>query len=217
MGSNDFRSVFRPLILDCYHLDHDGSRFVHVFAQFQIRGFEETRAVHDLPIVPFSVAERKLMVPDRAILLERSSQFIRCAREKTSHLAYSGRSLHRTSVGRMLTDLANEEITNTTCYSERIESEVIVDFSRALEEVPEWRPGAINYVFSETTVQEFLRQPGMDADGKWDVKIRRQFLEAEEKKWQNWSAFGTDPTDESDRLIFPDRIFAFVLENRRWG
>ena len=218
IGVEDYKPDFRPLILDCYHLDHDGTRFIQVFAQFQITGFEETRAVHDLPIVPFRVAEEKRMVPDKDTLLERSSQFIRCARTKMSHLAYSGRSLHRTPDGRKLAELADEATKNMSCYSERIDSEVIVDFDRALEEVPAWRPNASDdHVFSETYSAETTSNFGMDIDGKWDAKIRREFLDAEEQKWRAWNTLGIDPTDESDRLIFPDRIFAFVLKNRRWG
>ena len=135
-----------------------------------------------------------------------------------SHLAYSGRSLHRTPDGRKLAELADEATKNMSCYSERIDSEVIVDFDRALEEVPAWRPNASDdHVFSETYSAETTSNFGIDIDGKWDAKIRREFLDAEEQKWRAWNTLGIDPTDESDRLIFPDRIFAFVLKNRRWG
>jgi len=215
----DFKAEYRPFVLDCFYLEHDGTIFVPIYKQFEITDFEDLRAVHTLPVVPFSIAKNKGMVPDEDTLKERAAQYLKVARAKMSHLYYSGRSIARTPDGEKLAELKDVSTKKASCYAERIDSEVIVDFRRAFEEVPGWRPNQKDYVFGQTDDKECTTDspPYVDNDVFLDVKFKDDFVEGEEQKLQRWNNLGAEPTDPSDLLILPDQIFAFVLKNRRWG
>lgn len=209
----EYGTGFQPFIIECFYLDHDGTQFFPVFERFMIYGFEDTQNVHDLPVVPLSVAEDRGMTPTKTALLERSLEFIFYAKAKMSHRAYSGRSLDRDPSGMKLTKITDNEAKNTSCYSERIDSEVIIDFVRALEEISGWQANQP----SDESPERRVRFSDQARAGEWDVKIRAEFLNSENSKWRIWNTLDINPNDPNDCLIFPARVFAFVLKSRRWG
>lgn len=201
-------------VLDCYYLDFDGARFIPVFRQFEIGGFDGTQAVKSLPVLPLPVAEREGLT-DRAYLTARGEQFFNCT-QNVLHLDYSGRCHYLDPSGRKLTDLVDKIPRSASCYSEQIDSDVIVDFTRALGEIPWWRPVAGEHVFGETDSLETGTETGVDKDGVWDKRFRDDFMETQTRKWESWAKTGGGPTGD-DLLILPDRVYAFVLSTRRWG
>ncbi|KAF9640915.1 ATPase [Lasiodiplodia theobromae] len=211
----EFRTTFTPFVLDCYHLDYDGTRYVQTYRQFKLTDFEGTQPTKALSILPLSVAERDLKLVDRHALIERGRQFMDLTK-KAEHRQYSGRSHYLTPDGSKLSELEDKAAKGTSHHSERIDSEVIVDFTRALQEVPWWRPTGSEPSFYEMEVEE--RGDGdIDKDEKWDKVILDDFLESEARKFRRWETWGTGPQEEDDLLLLPDRVFAFVLRSRRWA
>lgn len=215
LPEREFRTTFTPFVLDCYHLDYDGTRYVQTYRQFRLTDFEGTQPTKALSILPLSVAERDLKLVDRHALVERGRQFMDLTK-KAEHRQYSGRSHYLTPDGSKLSDLEGRDARSTSHYSERIDSEVIVDFTRALQEVPWWRPAGNEPSFYEMEVEE--RGDGsIDKDEKWDKAMLDDFLETETRKFRRWETWGIGPQEEDDLLLLPDRVFAFVLRSRRWG
>lgn len=211
----EFRATFTPFILDCYHLDYDGTRYVQTYRQFKLTEFEGMQSTKTLSIIPLSVAERDLKLVNRSALIKRGQQFMDLTK-KAAHRLYSGRSHYLTPDGVKLSDLEDSAAKSTSHHSERIDSEVIVDFARALQEVPWWRPSGNEPNFHAMEVEE-RGDGGIDKDEKWDKVMTNDFLETETRKFRRWETFGIGPQEEDDLLLLPDRIFAFVLRSRRWG
>ncbi|KAJ5116659.1 hypothetical protein N7456_001007 [Penicillium angulare] len=210
-----YRFPFTSFQLECYYLDHNGKTFVKIQKRFQIMDFDGTLPVKSLSVVPFIVAERDLELINREALIQRGKQFVECT-GKVSHLDYSGRSQNMTPNGQKLTELA-EGAKSSLCFSERIEGEVMVDFSRALQEVPGWKMESSEFHFSTTTRHETGNETGIDDDKRWENALTDEFFEMEEHKWRAWDRGNEVPSEEEDLLLLPDRIFAFVLPSRRWA
>ena len=202
---------FSPFALDCYYIDHDGSRFGAVFRTFSIHKYD-AQAVTSLPIFPFDVAIRESMV-DRGMLVERGQQFLECM--KVCRRYYSGRNHYRAPNGTKLTKLVSETSDNIAVFSEGVDSEVMVDFERAIQEVPDWRPRIDETVITTMDPNE-IYEYGIDTDSIWDTRMIEEFQVALVNKLSNWNRSGTPPSDE-DLLLLPDRVFAFVLHSRKWG
>ncbi|OJD32654.1 aaa family atpase [Diplodia corticola] len=215
MPQGEYRTVFSPFVLDCYFLDYDGVRFVQTYHQFEITEYEGVQPVKGLSILPLMIAERDLQLVNRQALLHRAHQFLELSKG-VNHRYYSGRSNGMTPDGFKLSDLNDQCPRNVSHYSERIDSEVIIDFSRAFQEIPWWRPSGNEPKFYKANIAEYDRD-GFDRDGVWDEKLTNDFLETESRKWRSWEHWGHGPQDESDLLLLPDRVFAFVLRSRKWA
>ncbi|PWY90989.1 hypothetical protein BO70DRAFT_283188 [Aspergillus heteromorphus CBS 117.55] len=207
--------LFSPVVLDCFFLDYDGERFVPIYRSFEVTGFEGVQTVKLLPIVPLAVAEKDPDFFDKQALLDRGRQFVECTKQ-VGHLEFSGRSHYLDPNGTKLIDLVDGTARSALCYSERIDSEVMVDFSRALQAVPGWRPEATELKLNETNEAE-VGSKGVDKDGRWDRKMANELLEEEGRKLRAWESEGSAPSADEDLLLLPDRVFAFVLSSRQWA
>jgi hypothetical protein len=209
----DYKNTFTDFVIDCFYLDYNGTQYVPTFSQFRISSFYGLQPTGMLPVMPLKAAEREKLV-DRAEMLERAQVFKECTR--VCHRHYSGRSMDRAPNGQRLCDLDNGSIKNVSMYSERIDSEVMVDFERALQELPTWRPGGDDLETFEMDRHE--RGDSVDRDEEWDKRFTQDFLEGEiPRSWKQWDKDGSEPTLEDDLLLLPDRVFAFVLRSRNWG
>ena len=208
----DYKNSFPDFVLDCYHLDYNGTTYVPVFSRFKISSFDGQQATQRLQVVPLLAAVRDKLC-DREELLARGRQFKEST--KVCHKRYSGRTCDRTPKGDKLFDLDTGALKNVSRYSEGIDSEVMVDFERAIQELPAWRPGDSLPVLQ---FDDYSSETGMeDPDKKWDERMADEFLEVEMKKWDQWKKEGSEPMEETDVLLLPGRVFAFVLKARRWG
>lgn len=210
----EYEHLFSDFVIDCYHLDYDGTRYKPAFHRFKISSFDGAQLMSSLPVLPFSYVEHQKM--DRGDLLERARQFksmtqVRCQ-------SYSGRSYDRTPSGKRLSELEVGSRKNVTRYSERIDSEVVVDFERALQEIPSWSPGGEDFEPYQMDTKE-RGLVSVDQDEIWDSRFTEDFMEAEMRKWKKWEkeTLLSGPTEEDDLLLLPDRVFAFVLRTRSWG
>lgn len=215
INKSEFSTRFSPFVLDCYHLDYDGVRYVRTYGRFTISDFEGVQSVNSLPVYPFRVSVKEGTI-DRNDMIARGQQFVQCT--KVSHRYYSGRTHSRSPNGTKLSDGVLEVPDNASVFSERVDSEVIVDFERCLQEIPTWRPGSDVVDLSATDDNETgYGASHVDSDGVWDARSSEEFLEAETRKLREWEKLGSGPLDDEDLLLLPDRVFAFVLRTRKWG
>jgi len=209
----DFEKIVTPFVIDCYYVDFDGERYVPVFEQFSITEFEETQPLASLPIIPFQTAERGGLV-DKEALITRAHNFKECT--KVSHRYYTGRTLVTDPTGFKLSNLELGNVKNVSRYSERVESEVIIDFGRTLQEIPSWKPGLDKLQLFRMEDKEVGNWAGFDQDFEWDRKISEEFLKGESAKWEAWEKLKAEP-DGEDLLLLPARVFSFILRSRTWG
>ena len=199
-------------VIDCFHLDFDGTRYVPTFYQILIDPFEGSQSVTSLSVLPLEVAEQIDLV-DRQAMVDRGSDFVKCT--KPSHREYRGRNQLLKPNGVKIVQDDADIPDNATKYSEWIESEVMVDFERALQEVPAWRPGGSELKLHVADANE-RDDSGVDCDNVWDKKLSDEVIDQETEKWHKWDK-DHPPSEEEDLLLLPDRVFAFVFRIRKWG
>ncbi|KAF5641648.1 aaa family atpase [Fusarium sp. NRRL 52700] len=210
--AGDYTESFSDFVLDCYYLDFDGLQYVPVYDRFTISSFGGIQSTATLSVMPFKVAVKASLV-NKEELLRRATGFQELT--KPSHRHYNGRSLDRTPSGEKLSDMEIGAVKNISLYSERIDSEVIVDFEKAVQEIPLWNPGS-------STLREHIndsheKDKYTDHDEVWDQKFADELIDIESSKWNQWAKEGSGPTDEEDLLLLPNRVFAFVLRTRTWA
>ncbi|KAF9784862.1 hypothetical protein IL306_006565 [Fusarium sp. DS 682] len=206
ISESSFRYQFSAFVVDCYFIDFDGKHFVPVFGQFEIDFFDGVQPVSSLPVFPLRIAEKDGLV-HRDQLEARSREFI----DHTSvrHRYYGGWSHARTIGGRK-----PEEA------DENFDSDVVIDYARALEHVPAWRPSTDDPQLYAMDHAELGQMGGaaqdIDQDWKWDKRLSNEILARVRRSLASW----TNPADVPDRgylLLLPDRVFGYVLRNRKWG
>ncbi|KAF6803902.1 AAA family ATPase [Colletotrichum sojae] len=222
LKANDAERVgYSPFRVDCFYIDYDGNRFVPIWSHFVISEFEGTQETTKLNVVPIDLLAGDRDAFDKAATLERGQQFLEsCA--KPCHRYYTGRSHRLTPKGTKLAPTARDLSfpRSATGHVERIESEIIIDFAKAIEEVPFWLPPDELFDSPEIVVLENGRYVGQEGtvlnDRKWNKAATDAFLAAEERKWRVWNTTGPGPSGD-DLLLLPDRVFAFVLRTRKWA
>lgn len=122
---------------------------------------------------------------------------------KPCHLYYNGRSHHRDSKGILLQ------------RQTRIDSEVILDFKRAVAEEPspdglaELEPAIYRISDDELSDEKF----DFDNDSNWDKLLSDEVIDTIRVPDRNGNLGGC-----RDCLpIFPDRVLGSVLRTRKWG
>lgn len=210
---------YSDFILDCYSLDHDGSRFAPVFNSFPIHKFDDARLIDSLPVFPVSIAERERIL-DKEALTKRGQQFVQCT--NICHRYYSGRSLVRNGNGANLpfrSDSVDDRV--QMLISESIEGEVMIDLDRAFQRNPDWLPIFHELKPSVMDLRECEEdetdpfEEKVEQDDVWDKRRRDDFISGDELKLYPWPR-GIEPSGD-DFLLLPDRVFGFVLRSRKWG
>lgn len=210
---------YSDFILDCYSLDHDGSRFAPTFHSFPISKYDDARLIDSLPVYPISIAQREHVL-DKEAFMRRGHQFVRCT--KICHHYYSGRSLVRNGNGANL-PFRSDSVDDRAqmLISESIEGEVMIDFDRAFQRNPDWlpifhelKPSVMDLRECEEDETDPLEER-VEQDDVWDKRRRDNFINGDELKLYPWPR-GIEPS-ENDLLLLPDRVFGFVLRSRKWG
>ncbi|KAJ4297508.1 hypothetical protein N0V90_005400 [Kalmusia sp. IMI 367209] len=204
-----FQYQFSPFVVDCYSIDYDGMNYIPVYGQFRIDFFGSIYAVSSLPVFPFRIAEKEGIV-NRDELKAHAKKFIQYT-SAVSHQYYYGWTHSRTPSG----------IRVSPDQEEKLDSEVIVDFERALEHIALWRPSLKDPSLFVMDHSE-LGSSGEDIseDWEWDERFSQKVL-AQLKQhpslWDRKNDKPSDPSMQNSLLVFPDRIFAYVLRNRKWA
>ncbi|KAG7075370.1 aaa family atpase [Colletotrichum scovillei] len=212
--TNDFNHFF----IECFCLDFDGDRFVPVWQFFTIPEFEGVQDIMNLLVVPIKAAERDQSLFDRGAVQARGKKFMELASNGARHRHFSGRSLHLTLKGQKLAAMGREAPKSAFEHAERIDSEVIVDMAKALEEVPTWLAVPEHRMKSPSTAGElapvFNKRQG---SALRDTDTGSQtFIFSERRKWRQWETVTYTPSGD-DQLLLPNRVFAFILRNRKWA
>ena len=210
---------YSGFVLDCYSLDHDGSRFAPTFNSFVIHKYDDARLIDSLPVFPISIAQREHLI-DREALMRRGQKFVQCT--KVCHQHYSGRSLVRNGNGArppFRSDSQEEQV--QLLMAETIEGEVMVDFDRAFQRNPDWVPIFHEFKPSVMDLRECEEDESdpfeekVEQDNIWDKRRRDDFINGDELKQFPWPR-DVEPSGD-DLLLLPDRVFGFVLRSRKWG
>ncbi|KAG8158458.1 hypothetical protein KVR01_011580 [Diaporthe batatas] len=189
-------------VIDCYFIDYNGSRFFPVYGRFEIEAFEGRKAVASLPVVPIRIAAKEGLLQEEAVI-QRSRLFIQYC-TKTSHLYYNGWSHHREPNGKSLRSHSNT----------KIDSEVIIDFERAVAEDP-------SLVEHETDPSVYRISDGelsgvdleIDNDSHWDQYSSDELCGNIQVPDNDGNLAGHGEC----MPIFPDRVFGYVLKTRTWA
>lgn len=210
-GDRGQRGGRHPFVIDCFHLDYDGMRYVQTYTRVYIDYFEGCQPLASLPVMPIRVAEEAGWI-DRGAVVARGREFASCTRPQHKH--YVGRHQILRPNGLQLHERDEQVPENAARYPEWIESEVMVDFERALQEMPGWRPGLDELKLFRAAAPT---RRNVDKDTAWDSKLSAQVTYEEWEKCQRWDKERTGPSEEDDLLLLPDRVFAFVFRTRKWG
>ncbi|KAK1484388.1 hypothetical protein CABS01_13811 [Colletotrichum abscissum] len=220
---NDSRPV--PFVIECYHIDFDGVQFIRVFKNFKFEMLRDLTSIRSLPIIPLRTAERDGFV-DISGYKERGQDFV--SYTKPSYGYYRGQSLINEPEGTILRRPEKGAITSAVMISEAIESPVVVDFHRCLQEVPSWKPGRSSrgsWGLAEVTEEKKASPPysapppippGTDDDRVWDARIAEEVLKYTDQS-QPVEVYGREPPEGDETLLLPNRVFAFVLRTRQWA
>ena len=212
-----------------YYVDYNGSKFGSLGLQFILKAYQGHRAITSLPFYPLRFAPNCEELKSKWIARGRS--FLEFMTPK--HKYFVGKSLiHRPSGIRAEGD-------NFPKHAENIDSEVVVDFFEAISTNPGWSPspfaGAImmnvlNREFKEDYPVSFWK----DRDRKtldylkedaiyFDRRIDRLMMEVGAEK----DGLAKDVPDKSleddgklgdeHLMLLPNRAFAFVMKNRKFG
>jgi hypothetical protein len=216
--TRDFLEIVNDFKMDNFHFDWNGNRYFMVLKWFFIKRFDGAVPLSSLPVVPLAVAESLGMV-NRPGLVKRGKRFRECT--TISHQYYDGRSLDRSPRGdrlrSLLGDSAGVNHYRLSTNSERISSEVVVDFERALDEINEWKEEerlGFDVIPDRTERGNSL---AIDYDEAWDAQLMEKVWRTEIEKIRAWETTPAGPETDDDLLLLPERVFAFVLRDRKWG
>jgi len=216
-NDGEWSQSFSPFVIDCFHLDYDGNRYVQTYRQIEIDHFEGALSVLSLPVIPVDIAEKAGLIDPRD-LVARGEEFVKCT--GPSHRQYVGRNQIIRPNGAKLYEMDADVPENATRHAEWIDSEVMVDFERALQEMPSWRPGISDlklYKQLHQVQQHDKAFDGLEIDDVWDSMMSQRVMYEEWNKIHKWSKERMNPTQEEDLLLLPERVFAFVFRTRKWG
>ncbi|KAL6825819.1 hypothetical protein J3E69DRAFT_380920 [Trichoderma sp. SZMC 28015] len=203
------------LLVACYQIDFDGKKFGPVSHSFSLQKYDDFRDITSLPIYPLKFAKKSAKIQD--ILSANGQKFLDiCDGE---HVQYRGINLHET---------------------EEIDSEVVVDFQAALwdpqdkDKDSKWdyeiqfgiKPPTVNNKAEVTMVSSNgCRHPHCCENEVIfdDLAIDHQRMEdfLADKPWLTTDLrhLNDNPKriPKEDLILFPHRLFAFVLKDRKWA
>lgn len=203
-----------PFVLDCYYIDWNGNRYIRIHKRFVIEEFSDLQPIASLPVLPFHMAEQQGLI-NREELMERAAQFVECT--KPSYRYYSGRSMNSAPGGSRLWQVDND-MGRVLTVSEYVESQVMVDFERGLQTIPDWAPDAKESTMSATPDEEVSGDANhqfTEDDRVWDVRIAERVLDLQDYS-SGWEKQDPNLSDD-EKLLLPARVIAFVFRTRRWG
>ncbi|KXH43418.1 hypothetical protein CSIM01_11928 [Colletotrichum simmondsii] len=214
-----------PFVIECYHIDFDGIQFIRVFKDFKFEMLRDLTSIRSLPIIPLSIAERDGFI-DIAGCKTKGQDFI--SYTKWSYSYYRGQSLIYEPEGTVLRRPERGAITSAVLISEVVESPVVVDFHRCLQEVPGWKPGRSSrgsWGLADVTGGQkgsliddlsLINPPGVDDDRMWDARMAEEVLNYTDQS-QPVEVYGREPPEGDETILLPNRVFAFVLRTRQWA
>ncbi|KAI0384794.1 hypothetical protein F5Y04DRAFT_293094 [Hypomontagnella monticulosa] len=206
---------FGDFVIDCYQIDFDGTKFGPVWKSFSIQKYDNLHDIVALSVYPLKFAKDPTEV--RETLLKNGQTFLSIC--KGEHVQYHGTNLHEV---------------------EQIDSEIVVDFHAALwdgqDKENEWHkqygvdfglksPASANAAeFVMVSSGGCIKPDCCENDHVFnDLSIDHQrmedFLTDKNLLTMDIRYLSDDPSiiPEEDLILFPHRLFAFVLKDRKWA
>ncbi|CAK3888998.1 Hypothetical predicted protein [Lecanosticta acicola] len=216
---DDLTKTPTPLALDCYYIDYDGTNWFRTERRFTIASYTGLQSAAELPCLPLFLAASGGLA-NRDELHRQGQEFIQCLNHR--HRYYSGRSLDKTPLGTSLQRAQADDLGLTQVFEKTIESQVIIDFERALQVNPMWAPEEPNEpgMYARASGSEVYEPDDPDDliedDRKWDTLFRTNFRDEQASEWQSWSRGSAQPCGDN-LMLLPDRVYAFILRTREWA
>ncbi|KAI0905898.1 hypothetical protein F4823DRAFT_609280 [Ustulina deusta] len=192
----------------CYQIDFDGTRFGPVTKEFKIQKFDDQQDVTSLQIYPLRFAKDPAAI--RETLSKNGQVFLDLS--KAGHVQYRGPNLHE---------------------AETIDSQIIVDFHAALSDRQDkddsWkyevnfgiqRPVSANEAEVVMVSGGGCKEPNCcENDIVFDDRRMEDFIQGNGMLTTDVRYLSDDPKqiDKQDLILFPHRLFAFVLKDRKWA
>ncbi len=219
------RNPFRAI---AYYCDFDGVNFGTWDYRFHIRPFDGYQDITSLVFYPLSYASKATELATKAT--ERGLAWEEFVTIK--HKNYPGRSLFTHPSGHSDRDVPR--------HGEAIDSPVVVDFNEALAAEPDWKPDLISIDITEihepddVFTEKFRTMFWKDSDHQnlERSEVDRIFIDRHIDMMMSKDSERTDLVlkrrDEHSiieyqdlpdiyRLLLPNRVFAFVLRNRKFS
>lgn len=200
-------------VVTCYQIDFDGTRFGPVTKEFQIQKFDDQHDITSLQIYPLKFAK------DPAAIMETLSTngqiFLKLS--TVGHVQYRGPNLHE---------------------AETIDSQIIVDFHAALSDRQDkdesWeyqvKFGIQPPVSAKKEEVVMVSGGGCKVPNCCENDIVFNDINIDHRRMEDFIQSNTMLTtdirylsddlkqiDQRDLILFPHRLFAFVLKDRKWG
>ena len=216
-------------VVSAYWVDFDDTRFAVRCDNFYIVPFEGERDITSLHCYPLRYA------PKADELMSKCKARGEAFREFTTfkYRYYTGKTLTCAPDGFHSPERGYPK------HAENVDSQVVVDFSEALTAKPGWRTSGTNITLTSEDApgelsEEYPTAYWKDSDRKAlddeiddeiyddeqiDAKLLETFIESD-----TLLRFQEDPTprddlvlDEDHLVLLPNRVFAFLMKNRKWG
>ena len=215
--------------ISTYRVDFSGTRFAAPSYGFAILPFEGERDIISLQCYPLSYAPKADEVKSKC--RARGEAFLDFRTFKYRY--YRGRTLTCDPDGFHSSEHGYPK------HAENVDSQVIVDFTEALTAQPGWRPSSTQLAVNPEDApgelsEEYPTAYWRDSDRKAlddeiddeiyedehiDNKLLEKFVESDTLLKDQYSIKPTVDLvlDEDYLILLPNRVFAFLLRNRKWG
>lgn len=222
------KSKINAFLISAYWVDFNGTRFASRAFVFYILPFLGERDVTSLHCYPLSYSPKGDELKSK--WKARGEAFREYTTFKTRY--YTGKSLTCSPVGYH----SPEEYPK---HAENIDSQVVVDFSEALAANPGWRTASSNLALEDEDapgeileeyptsfwkdsyrkVLDEARDDEIYDDMHIDAKLMEEYIERDAllRDHPQTSRAGDGEFDEDHLVLLPNRVFGFVMKNRKWG
>ena len=216
-------------VVSAYWVDFNANRFVIRSFVFYILPFEGERDVTSLHFYPLRYAPKADELKSKC--KARGETF--CEHTTFKYRYYTGKTLTCAPDGFHSSEQGYPK------HAENVDSQVVVDFSEALTAQPGWRTSGTSIALSSGDApgeisEDYPTAYWKDSDRKvLDEEIDDEIYEDEHidaKLLEEYSGSDsllrdqeqTNPTgdmglEEDHLILLPNRVFAFLMKNRKWG
>lgn len=224
------KSRINAFLLSAYWVDFNATRFISRSFVYYLIPFPGERDITSLECYPLRYVPKADMLKSK--WKARGEQIFR---EYTTfkYRYYTGKTLTCDPDGYHGSE---DEFPK---HAENIDSQVVVDFREALEANPTWRPAGGKLTLDSKDAPGELSEDYPTSywkDNEWkildkedddelyeddhiDTKLLEEFIERDSflRDHPRTQPAGNGALDENHLMLLPNRVFAFVMKNRKWA
>ena len=223
------KSTINAFLICAYWIDFNGARFVSRTFVFYMIPFSGEREITSLMCYPLRYAPK---VDELKSKWKARGEAFRDYRS-FKYRYYTGKTLTCAPDGYHTFEDGYPK------HSENIDSQVVVDFSEGLVAEPGWRttgsgltlasddaPGELSEDYptcywkdSERKVLDEEVEDEIYDEMHIDTKLSQEYIESDPllRDHPQTSSASQGDLDENHLILLPNRVFAFVMKNRKWG